>query len=222
MIDEEATFERYGYHSYDLKPKSDRKVIAVCDNCARVKVLRKSHYRALCRSCCKKGERSPVFGKKGENSHSWKGGKVKRICKQCGKEFPVAPSAIKFGSGKFCTRKCQGKWQSKYRKGKNNVNWKNGVSFEPYCSKFNNEFKEYIRDKFLRICFLCGKTEEENGRRLSVHHCNENKNCGCDGDATCQFVPLCKNCHAKVHSKKADWETKIKAKMRTKLNGWYI
>lgn len=44
MIDEEATFEKFGYYSYDLKPKSSKKLIAVCDNCGKTRVLRKRQY----------------------------------------------------------------------------------------------------------------------------------------------------------------------------------
>lgn len=274
MIDEKATFEEFGYYPSDLTPHSGKKIVAVCDDCGKVRVLNKHIYSALCGSCSQKGERHPQFGKKGKNHPNWKGGGVKRICEICGTEFPISPSLIKKGYGRFCSRKCAGechsknirgennhswkggkimriceicgtkfslhpsltkndegrfcspkcqsKWYSKQVRGENNPNWKNGVSFEPYCHKFNNEFKEYIRDKFGRTCFLCDKTEEENGKRLSIHHVNGNKNCGCDEDETCQFVPLCNNCHAKVHSKKVDWGAKIKAKMQNKLNGWYI
>lgn len=147
---------------------------------------------------------------------------VKRICMHCGKIFEVRPCEIKQGNGKFCSRKCMGKWKSKNLIGKNATNWQGGLSFEPYCLKFNEEFKEYIRNKFGRVCFLCPKTEAENGRKLDVHHVNYNKNCGCDNDETCQFVPLCRSCNGKVNKNRKEWEAEIKAKMQNKLNGWYI
>lgn len=246
MIDEEATFKKFGYYSTDLMPKSGKKIVAVCDDCGKVRVITKQGYHALCRSCARKGERHCNLGKRGKNTPNWKGGLAKWICEECGIEFPAQSSEIKQGRRRFCSRKCRGEWESKHRRGENSprfgkhpseetrkkmsdaqkgekhYNWQGGISFEPYCEKFNGEFKEYIRRKFGRVCFLCGKTEEENGRRLSVHHLNGNKNCGCDGDKTCQFVPLCVSCHRKVHSKKVDWEKKIKDKMRNKLNGWYI
>jgi len=31
---------------------------------------------------------------------------VRRICKQCGKEFWIAPSLIKRGGGKYCSKEC--------------------------------------------------------------------------------------------------------------------
>ena len=84
------------------------------------------------------------------------------------------------------------------QRGEKHHRWKGGVSFEPYCHKFNNKFKEMIRDKFDRVCFLCGKTEEDNNIKLSVHHVQYNKNCGCDDSIACDYVPLCNSCHAKT------------------------
>ena len=222
MILEEETFEKFGYYPSDLKPKSHKRILVICDDCGELREIYRFSYHSLCKKCVQKGEKSFWFGKTGENTPRWKGGKIKRICKQCGTKFPVKPSHAKKGEGLFCSTECSGEWMTKHRRGKDNANWQGGTSFEPYCQKFNNEFKEYIRDKFGRICFLCPKTEEENGQRLSVHHVNYNKNCGCDGDETCQFVPLCRSCNSKVNKNREENEKKIKAKMQNKLNGWYI
>ena len=101
------------------------------------------------------------------------------------------------------------------QKGELNHNWNNGSSFEPYCHKFNDEFKESIRDKFNRRCFLCGLSENDqmesqknNGKRafrLSIHHVNYDKNCLCN-DSKCEFVPLCHSCHMKTNSNREYWE----------------
>lgn len=107
-------------------------------------------------------------------------------------------------------------------RGEKNPCWRGGISFEPYCIHFNERFKEYIRDKFGRVCFLCSTTEKENGHRLSVHHVNYNKNCGCDEDTTCQFVPLCRSCNSKVNFNRDYWENRITAKLREKIVGWYV
>ncbi len=212
MILEEATFERFGYYPSDLKPKSDKRILCACDDCGKVRILKKCYYHVLCRSCVRKGDKNA----------NWKGGKIKRICEICGTEFSVFPSDIKTGEGRFCSKKCMGEWFSKNLKGENSANWKNGASFEPYCPKFNNEFKEYIREKFGRVCFLCQKTEEENGRRLSVHHCNYDKDCLCNDNLTCQFIPLCRSCNSKVNFDREEWEKKIKQKMRNKLTVVYL
>jgi hypothetical protein len=95
--------------------------------------------------------------------------------------------------------------------------WKGGLSFEPYCEKFNEAFKEYIREKFERICFMCPTTEEENRRKLSVHHVSYDKECMCNG-VECEFVPLCSVCHAKVNFGRDLWERLIINTLR--YEGW--
>lgn len=100
-------------------------------------------------------------------------------------------------------------------RGDKHYNWMGGTSFEPYCEKFNNKFKESVREQFSRTCFLCGKTESEqmteqkqkgkNQYRLSIHHVNYHKNCLCD-DVKCEFVPLCVSCHTKTNSNRDYWE----------------
>ena len=194
-----------------------------CKICGKVFYVKPSKIKRgggkFCSRKCQSKWRSKHL--RGEFHPSWKP-KIERVCQTCGKKFPIHSAWVKKGSGKFCSLECHGEWMSKHLKGENSANWKGGISFEPYCHKFNNEFKEYIRDKFGRICFLCSKTEEENGKRLSVHHVNYNKDCGCDDDETCQFVPLCISCNSKVNANREEWEAKIKAKMKNKLNGWYI
>ena len=54
MILEEKTFEKFGYYPGELKPKSSKKILAACDKCGKVRINRKSMYRALCRKCSNK------------------------------------------------------------------------------------------------------------------------------------------------------------------------
>jgi endogenous inhibitor of DNA gyrase (YacG/DUF329 family) len=75
------------------------------------------------------------INKNGANNHRWV--RVTRACKECGSTMHVKPSTIKIGSGKFCSRKCNGVWQSKYRIGENSLGWKG--------------------DAKVRKCLFCGK-----------------------------------------------------------------
>lgn len=95
-----------------------------------------------------------------------------------------------------------------YRKSHSGVNhpgWKGGVTYEPYCPMFNNKFKEYIREKFNRICFCCGNHENDNitssgiHQKLSVHHIDYDKVDICNGKSW-PFVPLCIICHNKTNN----------------------
>ncbi len=76
--------------------------------------------------------------------------------------------------------------------GENGPNWKGGISFLPYCFKFNKELKELIRERDNRICQLCDKIEED--AKLSVHHIHYDKE-NCEPD----LISLCRVCNSKVN-----------------------
>lgn len=80
--------------------------------------------------------------------------------------------------------------------------WKGGISFEPYCPKFNNELKETIRKKHNNICTMCGKPKQK--RKLSVHHVDYNKSQGCHGFEW-GLIPLHTKCHAKTNFNRWYW-----------------
>lgn len=89
------------------------------------------------------------------------------------------------------------------RKGSLNPQWKGGISFEPYCQKFNNEFKERVRSFFNHACVECGQTQTTY--QLHVHHVNFNKQSCCDNTQPL-FVTLCHSCHSRTNHNRAFWE----------------
>ena len=54
-------------------------------------------------------------------------------------------------------------------------------------------------------CGICGKTEEENGWKLSVHHVNYDKMVCCDGTPPL-FITACSSCHSKTNHNREGWE----------------
>lgn len=89
----------------------------------------------------------------------------------------------------------------KGRTGEKAANWQGGISFEPYTPEFNDALKEKVRKRDNHICQLCGKTEEQEGKRLSVHHIDYQKeNCAEDN-----LMSLCHSCNAKVNFDRLDW-----------------
>lgn len=97
---------------------------------------------------------------------------------------------------------------SESHSGERHHNWKGGKSFEPYCQKFNNKFKERVREFFCNRCVECGKTQEENGNKLHVHHVNYDKS-SCCSDVKPLFVPLCNSCHIKTNFNRQYWEERF-------------
>lgn len=122
-------------------------------------------------------------------------------CKVCGKKIKISSWDIERGWGIYCSRKCK----AKAFIGENNPAWKGGVSFEPYCILFNDEFKERVRSYYGNKCALCGKTEKEYMRKLDVHHVNYDK-ITCCNDSERLFVPLCASCHSKTNVNRGYWQ----------------
>lgn len=112
MILKEETYRKFGYLPSDLKPKSTKKVVCTCDGCGKIRVLSKQKSHKICRSCASTG-RVVSESTKTKISNSLKKPKVKRICKQCHKEFLVIPSFIGQGKGIFCSMKCYRNYRRK-------------------------------------------------------------------------------------------------------------
>jgi hypothetical protein len=70
-----------------------------------------------------------------------------------------------------------------------------------YHKTFTIEFKENVRTFFGRKCVLCGKSETELDRRLSVHHVEYKIGEDCYKTPS---VPLCDDCHNLPHAKVSD------------------
>jgi len=88
MIDEEKTFKLFGYYSSDLTPKSGKKIVCICNDCGKERVLGRFEYVDLCRSCSLSGERNPMFGE--HHSIETKDKISKTLTgKYCGKNNPM-------------------------------------------------------------------------------------------------------------------------------------
>jgi hypothetical protein len=164
---------------------------------------------ATCQTCGKKFRIKPSVIKKGHalfcSNECKYPPKVETTCLNCGKKFETHPHRIREGI-KFCSRKCQ----NKFSIGKNASGWKGGISFEPYCPKFNNQFKERVRTFWGRKCGICGILENNTKRKLLVHHVNYEKMVCCN-DIPPLFMALCHSCHSKTNSNRNQWESILTA-----------
>ena len=185
-IDDDITFEEKGYHSTDLKPQSSKEVWRVCLECGDGRWVEFRACTDLCIKCANSTD------EKREKCSETNRGRIHT------EKFREKVSKATIGENNPMYG----------RNGKDAPGWKGGISFEPYCEKFNEAFKESIREKFGRKCFMCPTTEEENKRKLCVHHVNYDKECMCNG-VDCEFVPLCIGCHAKTNHSRELWERLI-------------
>lgn len=98
------------------------------------------------------------------------------------------------------------KKMSASRQGDKHPNWQGGLSYLPYCPKFNNELKESIRKRDNYTCQNpdCQLTQTESislyTLSLCVHHVHYDKeNCYPDLITICNVCNLKANNHKKFH-----------------------
>lgn len=158
---------------------------------------------------CKSGEISYLdlpkeLRDKERNSNAHKC--ISKTCPECGTIFYTA-SYYGEDKKKYCSKRCS-KIALKRSIDKNwwktfgwmSSNWKGGISNGIYCQKFNADLRRRVRAFFGNKCFLCGKPQSENPKKLAVHHVNYNKNACCDSSRVL-LVPLCE-----VASECAGWK----------------
>ncbi len=163
--------------------------------------FKKGHKANIGRPCSKETRRRISVSNKGKHAGKvpWnKKDKAIVICLQCSKEFLVhqcrTHKTAYANIVRFCSHSCRAKHVFTGRNGELSGNWKGGVSFEPYCSKFNKRLKERVRERDGRVCQICRRTEKENGKKLAVHHIHYDKeNCYPD------LIALCAECSTKVN-----------------------
>jgi hypothetical protein len=86
------------------------------------------------------------------------------------------------------------------RIGKNNPMWNDGVSFFPYPPIFNEELKQFIKDRDNNECQnpYCDHKSE----RLTTHHINYNK----QDCSQFNLITLCYSCNIKANKDRKDWQ----------------
>ena len=94
------------------------------------------------------------------------------------------------------------------KRGEKSVFWQGGISFEPYCPKFNRDLKRRVRDYFGNTCIVCGARGDELKKQLHVHHVEYDKSACCDGKPV-QFAALCQRCHARTNRDRDRWESML-------------
>jgi len=90
-------------------------------------------------------------------------------------------------------------------------NWKGGLSFAPYCFKFNEKRKRAVREYFNNLCICTG--EPSYTRELNVHHVDHDKEQGCNGKPF-NLVPMCDKHHNMEQHNQEDYKAYINKTLR--------
>ena len=124
----------------------------------------------------------------------------KRSIAQFGKSKPKVSVALKGRTYDQLYGEERAKEIRAKRSGERNCNWAGGLSCFPYPLPFNAALKKCIRERD-SICQLCGKTKEENGQSLSIHHIDYDK----ENLSLNNLIALCRSCNGKVNKDREHW-----------------
>ena len=141
--------------------KPRRGNVVKCTNCGKEIYVRPSELkgkRYCSKECANKGlmEGKPL------------------ICKVCGKEYYRSPAQIKWRGSSYCSNKCKGEAITLFQSGKNNPNWKGGVSTENHRQRASKKWKVWRDAVFTRdnwTCKDCGARSMKGIKvKLYPHH----------------------------------------------------
>jgi len=223
MILEQLTYNSFGYYPKDLKPYSRKKVIACCEDCGKVKVVKIYRANSKCKSCANKGINNPNYGKKASNETRKKMSKAHkgRVSPMKGRTMSEENKEIKSKLFKMC-------WQDEdFRRnmiikhsGESSPNWKGGITPLYRCirnSKTYRKWRNKISERDNNSCRCCNSTH-----KLNVHHItpfltlinSNNIRETTDGYLceelwdTSNGITLCESCHNMLHRKYLRMSTK--------------
>ncbi len=138
----------------------------------------------------------------GEKNLKWKADAHMEVaCEECGKKLTRRKDSK--SRRFFCSFECARKGQT----GEKSPIWVD----EPkdYPAKFSRELKELIRERDGHKCQLCGKTQKQNRRRLSVHHIDYDK---MNLDPK-NLLALCSSCHTKTTHRRPFYQKLLEKKV---------
>jgi len=83
-----------------------------------------------------------------------------------------------------------------------------------YPPEWTYSFREVIRERDSRVCQICGTTEKEENKSLSVHHIDYNR----DNTTEENCISLCNSCHSKTNFHRKYWKKYFK-ELKEENNG---
>ena len=90
-----------------------------------------------------------------------------------------------------------------------NPNWKGGLTFQKYGYAFNVSLKNKIRKRDKYKCQICGTSELDCIRKLSIHHIDYDKK----NNDLINLLATCNTCNARVNFNRNYWKIMLQKKM---------
>lgn len=178
-----ASWCRSKYCSVACARAARDRVIRKCSRCNESYTSRGGHPVKFCsRKCWYEQQREKAY--------------CELICGNCGRQFTRRASGRKHAVN-FCSRACH----SAHNVGPNNAMWRGGS--DPNRGASWGKIAEMVRLRDCYQCQRCGKSQEENGQKLSVDHIVPWRQffeedpifASSDANKHWNLVSLCRKCH---------------------------
>lgn len=169
--------------------KSKRKKY-YCEKCgAEIEYKDRSYYRKYCDKCLEL------------NPHKANKDRIVVHCGYCGKELYVIKSRYDKNTYCYCNDQCMAKHYSEIYTGENSHTWNGGKRH--YTGGWCHA-RDEARQRDNYSCQICGISEQEYGKEMSVHHIKKYKSFEdkIEANKLENLVCLCEPCHRFVHSNK--------------------
>jgi 5-methylcytosine-specific restriction endonuclease McrA len=116
--------------------------------------------------------------------------KEERVCATCGDTFTVKKSLVDI----CCSWECR----VERLRGENHASWRGG-KLPNYAGDWQRQ-KRRARERDGNVCQRCGKTAQENGENMSVHHIRPYRSFDdpVEANRLDNLESLCRNCHMKI------------------------
>jgi hypothetical protein len=182
-------------------------------------------------SVCKKS--FDTYSNRAKYCNKCKGERHEFNCLNCGKKYIRNDNSVYCKSCKelkvYCSCGCgtllsvktdarhykfirykRGHGRTGKRIGEDHPSWAGGPEKAGYALGFRKTLKARVRLRDNYECQECGKTEEANGKKLSCHHIDYDKN-NHDID---NLISLCKYCHTKTNFVRENWTSYFQKKIK--------
>jgi len=125
---------------------------------------------------------------------NFKGGKIKKQCINCGKEYSVF--LYRKEDTKFCSKKCN----AMHRTGVNAANWRGGIDLENKRIRKSIEYEIWRNEIYKKdnwTCRICNK--KCKSKDIIAHHLKLFSDFPELRFSIENGITLCRGCHKKVH-----------------------
>ena len=146
-------------------------------------------------------------------SGNFKGGKIKKKCRNCNKEIFVF--RYRKDNNISCSRSCAAASRTK----ENSANWRGGVDYENKRARASEEYEKWRDSVYRSDNWICQKCQKKCRKDIVAHHILPFSIFKTLRFNTSNGITLCRSCHKKVHNKMDKYLINMKPLHTIDFNG---